>query len=92
MTFSGVDGLSEYARFFSERANCLQRPVEVRPGFGVNGDDVGTGGGEVREIGIGGSDHQMHVEDFLRGAARTALMIEEPNVMFGTKWPSITSQ
>ena len=40
----------------------LQRAVQMRAGFGMNGDDVGAGLGEGLEIGIDRRDHQMHVE------------------------------
>jgi hypothetical protein len=36
--------------------------VNVRPRFDVHGDDVGAGPGEGFEIGVGGCNHQMHVE------------------------------
>ena len=55
-------GVHGYAGFFAERADCLQRAVNMRAGFHVHGDGVGAGLGESFQIGIAGRDHQMHVE------------------------------
>ena len=35
-------------------------------GFGMHGDDLGTGIGESAQIGIGGRNHQMHVKGLRR--------------------------
>ena len=54
-----------HARLLAERADRLQRAVEVRAGFDMHGDDVGAGLGEGLEIGVARRDHQMHVERLL---------------------------
>ena len=63
-----LDGLDRRARIerhaglLAERADRLQRAVDVRARLDVHGDDVGAGLGEGLEIGIAGRDHQVHVE------------------------------
>ncbi len=69
MTLSWVDGLSEDASFLTERPDSLQRTIKMRPRLGVDRNDIGTGRGKIREIRIDRGDHQVDVEDFLRGAA-----------------------
>ncbi len=54
--------VERHAGLLAERLDQLQRAVEMRPGFGMDGDDVGAGGGEFGDIGIGRRDHQMDVE------------------------------
>ena len=68
--FDGVDGrrgIERHAGLLAERPDSLQRAVEMRPGFGVDGDDVGAGFGEGGEVGVGRRDHQVAVEALLRG-------------------------
>ena len=55
-------GIERDAGLLAERADRLQRAVDVRPGLDVHGDDVGAGLGEGFEIGIARRDHQVHVE------------------------------
>ena len=45
----------------SSRMRC-DGAVQVRAGLGVDGDEVGAGLGEGFEEGVGGRDHQVHVE------------------------------
>ncbi len=68
-----------------------QRAVEVRPGLGVDGDDVGAGLGEGGEKRIGRRDHQVDVERLRRAWRGCAATTGGPKVMLGTKWPSMTS-
>ena len=58
-------GIHGDAGLLAERADRLQRAVDVRAGLDMNGDVVGAGLGEGFEIGIARRDHQMHVERFL---------------------------
>ena len=69
IALSGVAGLSDTPARLPERADRLQRAVEMRAGLGMHGDDVGARFGERREVGIGRRDHQMAVEDLRRRAA-----------------------
>lgn len=59
-------GTQADAGFLAERADGLERAIEVRTGFGMHRDDIRAGLRERFEIGIGGRDHEMHVEHFLR--------------------------
>ena len=59
-------GIDRYAGFLAERADRLQRAVQVRAGLHMHGNDVGTGPGESLDMRIGRRDHQVHVEEFLR--------------------------
>src|SRR5256885_4078479 len=47
----------------AERADRLQRAMQMRPGLGMHGDMVAAGFGERFEIGVAGRDHQMRVKD-----------------------------
>ena len=58
-------GIHGHAGLLAERADRLQRAVDMRAGFDMHGDDVGAGFGEGFEIGIARRDHQMHVERLL---------------------------
>ena len=40
----------------------MERAVEMGAGFGVNGDDIGSGIGKRLEVGVRGRDHQMDIE------------------------------
>ena len=53
------------AGLLAERADRLQRAMQMRTGFGMHGDVVAAGFGKGLEIGIAGRDHQMGVEDLL---------------------------
>ena len=53
------------AGLLAERADRLQRAMQMRAGFGMHGDVVAAGLGEGFEIGIARRDHQMRVEDLL---------------------------
>ena len=62
-------GIHGHAGLLAERADCLQRAVDVRPGFDVHGDDVGAGLCEGFEIRIARRDHQVHIERLFGVAA-----------------------
>ncbi len=47
----------------------MQRTVRMRSGFGVNCDEIATGIGKRRQIGIARRNHQMGIEECL--GART---------------------
>src|SRR5215212_2137923 len=53
----------------AERAHRLQRTVDVRTGFDVDGEAVGAGFGEGGEVRVGRRDHQVDVERLLGDAA-----------------------
>ena len=55
-------GIERHARLLAERADLLQRAVEMPGRLGVNGDVVGARLGEGFEIGVAGLDHQVAVE------------------------------
>ena len=54
--------VERHAGLLAERLDALDRAVEVRPGLGMDGDDVGARLGEGVEEGIDRRDHQMDVE------------------------------
>ena len=76
---------------FAERADELQRAMQMRPRLGMHQDVVGAGLGERGDIRIDRRDHQMHVER-QSGVRPQAFSTGGPKLMFGTKWPSITSR
>ena len=53
------------AGLLAERADRLQRAMQMRTGLGMDGDVIAAGLGEGLEIGIARRDHQMRVEDLL---------------------------
>ena len=59
---TGVAGIERQPGLLAERLDELDRAVDMRPGLGMHGDDVGAGLGEARDIRIDRRDHQMHVE------------------------------
>ena len=59
---AGVPGLMATPAFLAEAAHRLQRPVQMRPGFGGNAYQVGAGGGERGEEGIDRRQHEMDIE------------------------------
>jgi hypothetical protein len=59
---AGVAGFSEIAGLLAQRLDRLNRAVGVGPGLGVEGDDIGPGGGEGLQIGVDRRDHQVNVE------------------------------
>src|SRR5215217_3985230 len=61
--------IERYTGLLAERANGLQRTMEVRPRLGMDGDDIGPTLGKVCEIGIGRRDHQVAVEHLVRHPA-----------------------
>ena len=61
--------IERHAGLLAERADRLQRAMQMRPGLGMDGDDVGAGLGEGGDIGVDRRDHQMHVERQRRHAA-----------------------
>jgi hypothetical protein len=62
--FDRSAGIERHARLLAERADRLQRAMDMRPGLDMDGDDVRAGLRERFEIGIAGRDHQVHVECF----------------------------
>ena len=56
-------GIEHHAGLLAQRADRLQRPMQMRAGLGMDGDLVAAGLGEGFEIGIAWRDHQMGVED-----------------------------
>ena len=66
MVESGVAGIECDPRLLAERANGLQRAVQVRSRFDVNRDVITTGLSEGFEVRIARRDHQMGIEDLLR--------------------------
>ena len=50
------------AGLLAERADRLQRAVDMRARLDMHGDDVGAGLGEGFQIGVAWRDHQVHVE------------------------------
>ena len=83
-------GIHGDAGFLAERADRLQRAMNVRTGLDVDGDEVGAGFGEGFQIRIARRDHQVDVER-LFGVPRSDFTTSGPKVMLGTKWPSMTS-
>ena len=45
--------------------------MNMGAGFGMHGDDIGPGGGEIGDIGIDRTNHQMHVEGQVTVAAHS---------------------
>src|SRR5690606_14074192 len=58
----GRGGIDGDAGALALGADRLQRPVQVRPCLGVDGDDVGAGAREGSDVGIDRGDHQVAVE------------------------------
>ena len=52
-------GVERHAGLRAELADAREAAVEVRAGLGVDGDEVGAGGDEGLEEGVGGRDHQV---------------------------------
>ena len=65
--------------------------VQMRAGFGMDADMVGSRLGEGGEIGINRRDHQMHVER-QAGVRPQGFQDGGPKVMLGTKCPSMMSR
>ncbi len=67
MTYSialtGVPWIEHDAGLLAERADRLQRAMQMRAGLGMDGDLIAAGLGEGFEIGIARRDHQVRVED-----------------------------
>ena len=64
--------------------------MEVRPGLGMDGDDVGAGFSERLEEASTGEIIRWTSNGFFV-CGRSALTTAGPMVMLGTKWPSMTS-
>ena len=62
IALSGVAGIDRHARLFAERADLLQRAVEMPCRLGVDRDVIAARLGEGFEVGIAGLDHQVAVE------------------------------
>ena len=62
-------GVERHAGLRAELADAREAAVEVGAGLGVDGDDVGAGGDEGLEEGVGGRDHQVDVERGPRAGA-----------------------
>jgi hypothetical protein len=65
----GGGRVERHAGLQPERADRLQRAVQMHPGFHRHGDAVDTGAGEGLQIGINRADHQMRVEALAAVAA-----------------------
>ena len=69
MTYSialaGVPGIERDAGLLAERADRLQRAMQMRTGLGMDGDVIAAGFCKRLEIGVAGRDHQMRVKDLL---------------------------
>ena len=84
--------IDRHADLLAELADGLQRAVQMRSGFGMNGDAVAAGLGEGFEVSCrparssGGSRRWLTVQE------RSDLITSGPKEMFGTKWPSMTSR
>ena len=66
IALSGVPGIDRHARLLAERADLLQRAVEMPGRLGVNGNVIGARLGEGFEIRVAGLDHQVTVEGLVR--------------------------
>src|SRR3954469_24155425 len=62
----GSRGTQADAGLLAERADGLERAIEVRTGFGMHRDEIRAGLRERFKIAIGRRDHEMHVKHFLR--------------------------
>jgi len=62
----------------------------MRPGLDMHRNRIRPGFREAGKIGIARGDHEMHVKGIFANGRR-ARTIAGPIVMFGTKWPSMTS-
>ena len=58
------------AGFLAQPLDALDRAMEVRPGFGMDGDDVRAGLGKGVEEGVDRRDHQVDVERLGRMRAK----------------------
>ena len=93
----GFDGLGRGrrvehdARPLAERADELQRAVQMRPGLGMDDDVVGAGLGESRDVRVGRAIIRC-TSNGSRGAGASAFSTGGPNEMFGTKCPSMMSR
>ena len=65
MALIGVRRIERDAGLLAERADRLQRAMQMRAGLGMHRDVIAAGLGEGLEIGIARRDHQMRVEDLL---------------------------
>jgi hypothetical protein len=59
---AGVAGLSDDACLLAQRLDQLHRAVGMRPGFGVERDDVGPRVGKILRDRVDRRDHQMDIE------------------------------
>ena len=78
------------ARLGAERLDGVHRAMQVRQHLDVHRDHRGAGLGERVDVAIGVGDHQVDVERHRRDALERRTT-GGPMVMFGTKWPSMTS-
>ena len=85
-------GIERDARLLAERADRLQRAVEMLGRLGVDGDGVRAGLGEGFEIGVARARSSDGSRTVLSVSGRRAATTGGPKVMLGTKWPSITSR
>ena len=74
----GCGRVERDARLLAQRADGLQRPVQMRPRLDVDRDDVGAGLGERLEVGIARRDHQVDVEGLLACAVCSAFTTSGP--------------
>lgn len=58
----GSGGVEHDTGATSALADGLERAVEVRAYFGVNGNPVGSGVGKLRDVVVGVGDHEVYVK------------------------------
>ena len=61
----GVDGVQDCTCFFAQVLDLSQVAVQMRAGFNLHGNDVGTGFGEVGDVLLRLNDHQVNVQGLL---------------------------
>ncbi len=66
MLATGVRRIEHHSSLLAERADRLQRAMQMRPRLDMDRNEIGAGLGEILEEGIARRDHQMHVEEGLR--------------------------
>ncbi len=62
--------IERHAGSGAKGADKLDRAMQMRPGFGVDGNMVGTGLDEGLDVGVDRGNHQMDVEGQLRMGAK----------------------
>ena len=82
--------VQRHAGLLAEARDLLHRAVQVRQRLDVHADEVGARAREVLEVALGLAIMRWTSRGSLRGPAHGATT-SGPMVMFGTKWPSMTS-